>query len=501
MPVRTRFETEFEVPWRTVHPDDVLIDARFTGPSGAVVATGGFASHGKFRVRFTPREPGRFSYVIRADGGSGPREVLRGSLRATPSWAAGFVSVDPKDHHRLVRDDGDQVFMLGENRIDVYDPSSNYGEVGARTYIGRMASFGMSTLRVLFVSDCMSASGTASGGHPVGCLEPTVGRFDEETADAFDAIFEAGEHFGVDVIPVAFARPEKLFTSPASRPHAVRRLRYIADRWASSTRFLAIDLLDEPARGGPLPEAGWAVWAAAMSKEWRKLDPWKHLVMTGAASDERIWYASSDDDVVQWRLHGKGPHVARAVALEMRRKVDETYGFDKPVLCGDLAHGVEDWRTYDHTHNGIWAALLSGAGALAHSAQESRIDADQPMTPERGVHFQVLSGFLQRFGKKPLSRRHDVRVVRGAVDAWSLATDDDTSRALWVLGGAKGYGAGVSGVELAIPSPAGRYAVTWIDDTSGAEIARIAVETDPAGEVILSVPPFLRHVAASLVRE
>lgn len=143
----------------------------------------------------------------------------------------------------------------------------------------------------------------------------------------------------------------------------------------------------------------------------------------------------------------------------------------------------------------------SGAGALALSAPAFQGHADEPMTPERGVHFQVLSGFLQRFGKTPLSRRRDVRVLQGTAEAWSLASDDDTSRALWLLGGAKGYGVAVSGVEVAVPSPAGRYAVTWIDDTSGAEIGAVDIASNPAGEVVLSVPPFLRHVAATLGRQ
>lgn len=534
VPTRTRFEVIFDVPGATVDPDDVVIEARFTSPSGAVVSTGGFASHGRFRVRFTPREPGLHPYVIRANGGAGVREVARGTVRASASSFPGFVTVDPKDRHRLVRDDGRPVYVLGENRINVYDPTWNFEQADARTYIARMASFGMTALRVFFFSDCKSE--TSINGRRIGCIEPRLGRFDEATADAFDAIFEAAERHGIDVIPVAFAlgftpgnetwkswahnpynadlggpaqRPADFFTSEKARAHAVRRLRYIADRWGASTRLLAVDLLNEPERDGPIPEAAWVPWAEAMSAEWRRLDPWRHLVTTGSVglqsnigeSDERPWYASGDNDIVQWHLYGKEFDAPHALAVEMSRKVGEAYGFKKPVLCGAFAYGGEDRRTYDHTHNGIWSLLLSGAGALANTAPVSQLGSDEPMTRERGVHFQVLSGFLQGFGKTPLSRRQDVRVLQGNARAWSLASDDGSSRALWLLGGENGYGGAVAGVQIAVPSPPGHYELSWIDDTNGSVIGSATPLPNGAGEVVVTAPPFTRHVAGRLLRQ
>ncbi|MDB4934464.1 MAG: glycoside hydrolase, partial [Labilithrix sp.] len=93
VPVRSRFQVVFDVPDHSRAPDDVRIEGRFTAPSGAVITTGGFASHGRWMVRFTPREVGAFRYVIRAEGGTGPREVARGELVSTPSRSPGFVTI------------------------------------------------------------------------------------------------------------------------------------------------------------------------------------------------------------------------------------------------------------------------------------------------------------------------------------------------------------------------------------------------------------------------
>ncbi|MEA2750789.1 MAG: hypothetical protein QOI41_4932, partial [Myxococcales bacterium] len=238
-------------------------------------------------------------------------------------------------------------------------------------------------------------------------------------------------------------------------------------------------------------------------------DPYGHLVTTGSvglqhnvgAGDERAWYASPRNDIVQWHLYGKEVYPPHALAVEMSRKVDETWGFGKPVVCGEFAYGGEDHATYDHTHDGIWSLLFSGAGALAHSAPQFQIDSDEPMTPARGAHFKVLSDLLGRFGLAAIAPRHDVRVVHGGARAWSLATDDASARALWLLGPDVGYGAPVSGVQVLLPAPpAGDVHVAWIDDVTGETIARDTLRSTGAGEVMLTAPSFVRHIAAMMSR-
>jgi hypothetical protein len=532
VPLRGRFEVVFDVPARTVAPDDVAIDARFSSPSGKVSSVGGFASHGGWVVRFAPREVGRFTYVIRADGGTGAREVARGELDVVPSQRPGFVRIDARDRHRLVRDTGEPVYVLGENRINVYDRSWNYENVDTPTYLSRMAAYGMSTIRVFVFSDCESE--TTRGGYQIGCLEPSIGRFDERTADALDVLFRAADDNAIDVVLVAFAigftpapdtwkswednpyaaarggpvkTPEEMFTSPVTRKLGARRLRYIADRWGSSTRLLAIDLLNEPEWDGPIPESVWIPWAEEMSAAWRSFDPYGHLVTTGSvglqnnigAADERPWYASPRDDIVQWHLYGKEFYEPHAVAVEMSRKVDETYGFGKPVVCGEFAYGGEDHVTYDHTHDGIWSLVFSGAGALAHTAPQFQIDSDEPMTPARGAHFKVLSDLLKAFGGAAVSPRRDVRVVAGTSRAWSLATDDGKARAIWVLGPEQGYGGEVTSTQVALPAgPAGETALAWLDDVTGAVVSSATLRSSGSGDTVVAVPAFKRHIAAML---
>lgn len=112
--------------------------ATFTAPSGRVDRVGAFPARGAFRVRWAPREVGLHRYEVRALSASGAvtRTVLaRGEVRATRSAARGVVRVDPTNPWRLVHEDGTPLLVLGENRMNVYDPAWNHGEVGIDEYV------------------------------------------------------------------------------------------------------------------------------------------------------------------------------------------------------------------------------------------------------------------------------------------------------------------------------------------------------------------------------
>jgi len=461
VPVRTRFELPVDVRSRTLAPDDVRIEARFTSPSGAVVTTGGFASHGSHRVRFAAREVGLHAYVIRADAGEGLHEVARGQFEAVASAASGFVSRDPAQGRRLVRDGGEIVRVLGESRIEV---GGKAGEVDVQGYLSYRASEGMRTIRAVVSSS----------------LAPSAGRFDEKTADAIDALFDGAERSRVDVVLVAFARgrgrngrpPEEMFTSPAQRADAARRLRYVADRWGSSPRLLALELVEEPELDDVVPEATWRPWAEAMRDAWRSFDPYRHLFTSGQG------VVPTGDDLVLVHLHGSSREASRTRESDAMHAIEVAYGREEPVICADFEETAASSRP--------WALTFAGAGVLA----------------PRGARLGVLSWFLDAFQAAPLDPARDVRVSRGKAKASSLVTPDALARGFWVEGASEGDSRAVSGVELALPAPpAGRYAVAWIDDATGKSIASSTLDSSGSGDVRLRVPAFTGHVAGRMGRD
>ncbi|ATB28893.1 DUF5060 domain-containing protein [Melittangium boletus] len=520
-----RFEVDFALPGLSLPPDDVSIQARFTAPSGQVVTVGGFAvTEGGFRVRFTPRETGTYQYVIHADGGSGPREVTSGGFRVRPSGRRGFVRRSLASAHQLAWEEGPPFFPLGENRFNLYDPAWNHGQLPAPEYVAYMARNGMNTLRLFIFTDCEREE--PEPGPQPGCLETGVGRFDARVAAEYDAILEAAERHGVYVIFTLFAvgfTPGETWKSWEDNPHgtarggpaatptefferedlwknAERKLRYVLDRYGYSPHLLAVDLLNEPEWDGNIGEASWIPWAEHMAAVWHGADPYGHLVTLGSVGlhwnvdgDERPWYAHPGNDLLQWHLYGKEYYEVHALAAEFSRKIAETWGYDKPILCGEFGYGGDDPRTFDHTHVGIWSATFSGAGVLAHSAPPFTPDSDVLMTPERGHHFRVLADFLSRLSVvPPLLPRPAPPATPEGTRVWVLGRPG--YQALWVLGAERGYGSTVEGATVRMEGAAGRHRVTWWNDVTGEQLHTEEVMGTREG-LLLRVPGFVRHVA------
>lgn len=523
-----RFEVAFDVPDLTRHPDDVTIEARFTAPSGKLMTVGGFAvASGGFRVRFTPRETGEYRYVIRADGGAGMREVSSGGFRVKPSERRGFVRRSTESSHLLAWEDGKPFLPLGENRFNLYDPTWNYNKLSGPEYVAYMASHGMNTLRIFIFTDCEREE--PQPGPQPGCLEPKVGRFDPEVAAQYDAILQAAEENGIYVILTLFAvgftpgetwkswednpystarggpaaTPTEFFERPDIRKLAERKLRYVLDRYGYSPNLLAVDLLNEPEWDGKNGEETWVPWGEHMAKVWHEADPYGHLVTLGSVGlhwnedgDERPWYASPQDDLLQWHLYGKEYYEVHALAAEFSRKVGESWGYGKPVLCGEFGFGGDDPKTFDHTHVGIWSATFSGAGVLAHSAPPFTPDSDVLMTPERGHHFKVLSEYLSRLKlSPPLQPQLAPPATPEGTRAFVLGRSG--YQALWVLGAQKGYGAPVKGATVRMGVPSGKYRVTWWNDVTGEQLGTEELTAKQEG-LVLRVPTFVRHVAGVL---
>lgn len=506
--------------------DEPFVD--FTAPSGRVWHVVGFPSGGRWKVRFAPSELGEYRYRAGpiSDGG----RTVAGVFRVAPSADRGLVRVDSAHPHRLRFDDGTPFFLLGENRINIYDPSWNYRHQSASAYLATMASYGMTTLRVFIFADC-HAERTRDHAQ-LGCLEPKLGQFDEKVARRFDEIFEAAEAHGIYVVLTAFAigftpgdpwknwadNPynvvnggpatgnQEVFTRDDLRATAKRKLRYLLARYGYSSHLLAIDLINEPEWDGQIPERIWIPWALDLARDWKQHDPYGHLVTAGSIGlstnidgDERPLYSSPDIDLIEWHLYGAATYAPRAHADEMARRVRETWAFGKPIFCGEFAYGGEDPALYDHTHTGIWAATFAGAGALAHSAPPFHRDSDEPMTPARGHHFRVLADFLGGLDPtRPLDPDPDATAEPAGTAVWALGQGD--YRVLWVVGVTAGYGQPIDGALVKLRDvPGGRYRVEWRNDVSGQIVATTDVAAS-GGELTLKVPTFTRHLAAKLFR-
>jgi hypothetical protein len=516
---------ELAVPARP-GPLDAVARFEIDAPSGATTSLLAFRRGDTLVARFRPLQPGPHRWRLVARDREAPRILVRGSVRVEDLGDPGGV----RARGGVLVDDAGRVFRpLGENRFNVYDPAWS-GGLSIEGYVRRMASDGMNTIRVLVFTAC----GRPGAKAVAGCLEPRLGGFDEDAAARYDELFAAAERHGLKVVlsvfalgftpgdawkgweanPYAAARggpakaPRDFFTSPAAREASKARLRYVLARWAASPALLAVDLLDEPEWDGGIPEPAWIPWAQDLARTWRELDPYGHPVTLGSVGlhrdverDERPWWASDGCDLVQWHRSGKDVQDVHALARALVTTIRDTARYGKPVLLGEFGWGGDPAPLHDHTHVGIWAASLAGAGVLVHSAPPFSPDADAPMTPARALHFRVLSALLRRAEVGgSLSPAADPEV--SVPGARALALAGELAASIWVHGPPEGYGRPVTGLVLSIAGLApGRWRATWVDDVTGKDLAVADVSIQTAGgRAALEAPAFARHVALLLER-
>ncbi|MCC6625822.1 MAG: DUF5060 domain-containing protein [Chloroflexi bacterium] len=142
LPVYDLLELTFDLPDLSIDPDDpaalnpydpaqVDLWAVITGPDGWVEEVPAFwagavtvadldhitpvTGQGHWQVRYAPRRPGGYAYLLEQRLPSPARYLAAGSFAATPAAVPGYVRLDPQRPTRFVTDDGRAFVPTGVN--------------------------------------------------------------------------------------------------------------------------------------------------------------------------------------------------------------------------------------------------------------------------------------------------------------------------------------------------------------------------------------------------
>jgi hypothetical protein len=174
------------------HPHGITVDAEVTGPDGGLVivpafyhtpydiaAVGadrealGITGPSDWRVRYTPRQPGPYSAVVRVRdaGGEAASAVVRFTVVA--STRRGFLRVSPKDSRFLQYDNGDDFIPIAEGRQ--WAPQERRRALSYADAFARDAAQGVNLTRLWDQNDSYNLS--IEGADPVWA--PTWSQFSQ----------------------------------------------------------------------------------------------------------------------------------------------------------------------------------------------------------------------------------------------------------------------------------------------------------------------------------
>jgi hypothetical protein len=423
-----KFELTFTLPDRYPNPfdpDQVSVTARFEGPTGTVASVNGFYSQDYYRtlgptgervesqgkpqwkVRFTPRTPGRYRYSLTAKDRAGTSHWGPAEFEATPSRNPGFVRVSRSDPRFFEFDDGSYFFPIGHNirspfdvRTDQQFPWKQRWPEGSSAYMRYFRD--MSRNGENFVEIWSAAWSLGLEWSPISPGYHGVGQYNLRNAWEMDQVLDAADRFGLylnvvvhnhgkfstyvdeewDDNPFNTARggyldlPEEYFSNPRALRDFQNLMRYMVARWGHSTRVFAWELwselnltgsrrVDHKAHYQPEVEE----WHRTMGRWLRSVDPFRHLITTHYSGDFRTQNpaitALPEIDHASVDAYHSDQRALRIVGL-IHETAAYNNAFGKPVVITEFGGQSMAQQGFDHIdaahHSALWSSTCLTTG-------------------------------------------------------------------------------------------------------------------------------------------
>lgn len=406
-------------------PDEIDVSGVFTSPDGYQTVVYAFwmqhleqvcqedcaievlepAGDPEWRLRFTPTQPGAWTYLFQARQGEDVFPLGGGVLEVTDSDARGFVRVAENGRYFTFEGRDEAYFPIGHNLAWSWNGAG--GVFAYQRWLQDLAANGGNYARLFVDVPWFIGFEWTS---PVGDYTAA-----QEGFWRLDTILETAEQEGVylDVVilwhqalanysgppilvpsfpPRADTSPDwqdnpynvlnggtltsqvQFFTERSAQELFERRLRYLVARWGYSPNIFAWDLLSSADSVVGYNDEIVVPWLEDMAEYLRAVDPYDHLLTVGAAEIVPALLAAPGLDFGQARLYQRRP-LADPVddVVDVTRRIKDSLRLAaRPVLLTEFSlspwyEPVEDDPTGIHIRNTMWASMLSGAAGAGGS--------------------------------------------------------------------------------------------------------------------------------------
>jgi len=451
---------EFDNPF---DPEEVRVDAVFRRPDGVAFSVPGFfyqgfirtqldgqeklirSGQGCWKIRFTPKTAGTYSYWIHAVAQNGrswrdrvetttPRQLV-----VTPSSRRGFVRISPTDWRYFEFETGEYFYPIGHNIRSPTDarsaqkiygqpePPPDRGTFAYDDYFRKMRAHGENFVEVWMASWWLGLEWTARWKHFRG-LE----LYNLQSAWKLDYLVEAAEKSGLYVHLVfdnhgklsqwcdpewagnpysirngGFLRhPEEFFTSRRARALYQQKLRYIVARWGYSPFIFGYELWSELDLTGNRQNFRWhsskSSWHREVGQYLRGIDRGNHLITTHYSQDythiDRALVRLPQIDYIVVDGYRMKRHQDIVSLLRATYRFPVANGSRKPIFVteyGGSPYATTKPGLLADLHCGLWYSFVSPAGASPLFWWFDYIDRENLY-----FHFQALAHYVEGEDKR-----------------------------------------------------------------------------------------------------
>jgi len=361
------------------------------------------AGAAEWRLRFLPTEAGEHRVSLRVRDRTGTAECgpVSGPVSvpvAAADWP-GVLRVSARNPLALARGGDEPFFCLGVNifdRTDLGRPLPPGRIDRSAGYIESLAAAGGNFIRLRMDSWWFAIDNPPSPGS--GYLGP--GRFNQRACWDVDRLLDLCERLGVQVMlclenanatvnspgeawreayntySAANGGPcetmADFWTDEAARDLMRRKIRYCVARWSARPALGLWEFFNEAVLGGKVEPGPIVAWHDEMAREFKRLDPYGHLVTTSPMGERdpeasKALWAVGALDVAQ--VHD----YSRMNTADVYHTAQEgATAFGKPFIVGEFGFQGAEVRaggfSYAQDAQGLVAHLGHWAGALSLGA-------------------------------------------------------------------------------------------------------------------------------------
>jgi Domain of unknown function (DUF5060) len=422
------FETQFAVNTTVKNVFDssqIDVTAQFTAPDGTQISVPAFwmqpyqqictenctvevlkaDGQAAWHVRFSPSQPGNWSYKVEARDSTSLHAITQGQFTVAPSKRPGFIRIG-KNHRYFGYENGAAYFPVGSNLG--WSWSGANGTLGYQNWLKKLHEVGANYARLYidvpwFIGlDWQTPYGDYTASQEDAWRLDTILQTAEEQGIALQIVLLWSQGFttftGLPVNPPAnpprpdmkadwsdnpynfmrggpFNAPSLFFATDQGRALFKRSLRHIIARWGYSTSVFAWEVIDQLDRVAPTSPDVTSDWLRDAANYLRLNDPYKHLITAGVRDASRATLL--DRAVLDFR------EVRYYQRRPIEPAVDQVSGAlntlspllsnaDRPVLMTEFSlnpwfEPAADDPSGIHIRQTMWAAALSGSAGSAAS--------------------------------------------------------------------------------------------------------------------------------------
>jgi len=528
-------------------PDEIAVDAVFTGPAGAAVSLPAFWYQGYtralegerekltpdgppgWRVRFTPRAAGRHGYRIVVRERGAETATLDGQLEVADRSpdAHGFVRIEPDQKRYFILEDGTPLPLVGECVCWHHGP----GTFDYDAWFARLAEAGMNYARLWMWNISFG----------IEFLAGERLNYNQERAWRLDYVIDLAAHHGIYLMlcldyhgvfvvekdmwggnnwwpkhPYNAAQggpcatQNDFFTVEPAKQLYRKRLRYLVGRYGAQPALMAWEFFNEiniPSMYLDMDDV--VAWHDDTARWLRAHDPYDRPITTSfsGSAELRAMWKDGGLDFAQYHLYLNGRQQKQSPATliaRLAKRFHRQYG--TPMFVGEYGTSARGFNAendphFRGLHQGVWAGLLGGSAGTAMPWWWESIHGENLYS-----FWAALARFIEGTGFGSAAwRPAAVDGDRAALDV--LGMTDGRMALVWIIDQRYAYPNGstdapqrLKGGRVTVDGlPDAAYRVEWWDTRDG-RVLETTRARSADGRLKLEVIPFEVDVAARVIQ-